>query len=184
MNISYWGFNQYIIQRALAAKNIQEAQKGIAFAAFLKLLMPVIVVLPGIAIFVLNPTLATPDHAYPEAMAMLPSGIKGLVFAALLAAIVSSLASMTNSISTIFTVDIYASFSSKKDENGKQHVGRKVQPLEHFLRHPMAKKAKLNRVEVMGLRFYTGPAVCSQKVCILFQVEPERSQSSLTEDFL
>ena len=127
MNISYWGFNQYIIQRALAAKNIQEAQKGIAFAAFLKLLMPVIVVLPGIAIFVLNPTLGTPDHAYPEAMAMLPSGIKGLVFAALLAAIVSSLASMTNSISTIFTMDIYASFSSKKDENGNRvMVGRVV----------------------------------------------------------
>ncbi len=127
MNISYWGFNQYIIQRALAAKNIREAQKGIAFAAFLKLLMPVIVVLPGIAIFVLNPTLATPDHAYPEAMAMLPSGIKGLVFAALLAAIVSSLASMTNSISTIFTMDIYASFSSKKDENGNRvMVGRVV----------------------------------------------------------
>ena len=127
MNISYWGFNQYIIQRALAAKNIHEAQKGIAFAAFLKLLMPVIVVLPGIAIFVLNPTLATPDHAYPEAMAMLPSGIKGLVFAALLAAIVSSLASMTNSISTIFTMDIYASFSSKKDENGNRvMVGRVV----------------------------------------------------------
>ena len=127
MNISYWGFNQYIIQRALAAKNIQEAQKGIAFAAFLKLLMPVIVVLPGIAIFVLNPTLATPDHAYPEAMAMLPSGIKGLVFAALLAAIVSSLASMTNSISTIFTMDIYARFSGKKDENGNRvMVGRVV----------------------------------------------------------
>jgi len=127
MNISYWGFNQYIIQRALAAKNIREAQKGIAFAAFLKLLMPIIVVLPGIAIFVLNPTLATPDHAYPEAMAMLPSGIKGLVFAALLAAIVSSLASMTNSISTIFTMDIYASFSSKKDENGNRvMVGRVV----------------------------------------------------------
>ena len=127
MNISYWGFNQYIIQRALAAKNIQEAQKGIAFAAFLKLLMPVIVVLPGIAIFVLNPRLPTPDHAYPEAMAMLPSGIKGLVFAALLAAIVSSLASMTNSISTIFTMDIYASFSSKKDENGNRvMVGRVV----------------------------------------------------------
>ena len=127
MNISYWGFNQYIIQRALAAKNIQEAQKGIAFAAFLKLLMPVIVVLPGIAIFVLNPTLATPDHAYPEAMTMLPSGLKGLVFAALLAAIVSSLASMTNSISTIFTMDIYASFSSKKDENGNRvMVGRVV----------------------------------------------------------
>ena len=106
MNISYWGFNQYIIQRALGAKSIDEAQKGIAFAAFLKLLMPVIVVLPGIAMFVLNADLTSPDQAYPSAMTLLPVGIKGLVFAALLAAIVSSLASMCNSISTIFTVDV------------------------------------------------------------------------------
>ena len=106
MNISYWGFNQYIIQRALGAKSVDEAQKGIAFAAFLKLLMPVIVVLPGIAMFVLNTDLASPDQAYPSAMTLLPVGIKGLVFAALLAAIVSSLASMCNSISTIFTVDV------------------------------------------------------------------------------
>jgi SSS family solute:Na+ symporter len=127
MNISYWGFNQYIIQRALAARSLQEAQKGIAFAAFLKLLMPVIVVLPGIAIYVLSPTLSVPDQAYPEAMTLLPSGIKGLVFAALLAAIVSSLASMTNSISTIFTMDIYASFSKKTDENSNRVlVGRIV----------------------------------------------------------
>jgi SSS family solute:Na+ symporter len=106
MNVSYWGFNQYIIQRALGAKSVDEAQKGIAFAAFLKLLMPVIVVLPGIAMFVLNADLASPDQAYPSAMTLLPVGIKGLVFAALLAAIVSSLASMCNSISTIFTVDV------------------------------------------------------------------------------
>ena len=127
MNVSYWGFNQYIIQRALAAKSVQEAQKGIAFAAFLKLLMPVIVVLPGIAIYVLSPTLSAPDQAYPEAMTLLPSGIKGLVFAALLAAIVSSLASMTNSISTIFTMDIYASFSKKAEDHGNRVlVGRIV----------------------------------------------------------
>ena len=127
MNISYWGFNQYIIQRALAAKSVSEAQKGIAFAAFLKLLMPVIVVLPGIAIFVLSPTLSTPDQAYPEAMTLLPSGFKGVVFAALLAAIVSSLASMTNSISTIFTMDIYASFTKKVGETSNQvMVGRIV----------------------------------------------------------
>ena len=120
MNISYWGFNQYIIQRALAAKSIKEAQKGIAFAAFLKLLMPVIVVLPGIAMYVLSPTLETPDQAYPSAMTLLPVGIKGLVFAALLAAIVSSLASMTNSISTIFTMDVYPSMV--KDENRRDPV--------------------------------------------------------------
>jgi SSS family solute:Na+ symporter len=115
MNISYWGFNQYIIQRALAAKSVDEAQKGIAFAAFLKLLMPVIVVLPGIAMFVLNPDLAAPDKAYPSAMNLLPLGIKGLVFAALLAAIVSSLASMCNSISTIFTMDVAPSLGMASD---------------------------------------------------------------------
>lgn len=126
MNISYWGFNQYIIQRALAAKSLHEAQKGIAFAAFLKLLMPVIVVLPGIAMFVLEPDLAAPDQAYPSAMTLLPVGIKGLVFAALLAAIVSSLASMINSISTIFTMDIYSSMVKEDRQANLVVVGRIV----------------------------------------------------------
>ncbi len=107
MNLSYWGFNQYIIQRALAAKSTQEAQKGIMFAAFLKMLMPLIIVLPGIAAAILAPDLAAPDRAYPTVMNLLPAGILGLVFAALIAAIVSSLASMMNSISTIFTMDLY-----------------------------------------------------------------------------
>ena len=107
MNISYWGFNQYIIQRALAAKNIREAQKGIVLAAFLKLLMPVIIVLPGIAAAALAPNLARPDEAYPHLMSMLPSGLLGLVFAALLAAIVASMGSKINSIATIFTMDVY-----------------------------------------------------------------------------
>ena len=126
MNISYWGFNQYIIQRALAAKSIKEAQKGIVFAAFLKLLMPVIVVLPGIAMYVLSPTLETPDQAYPSAMTLLPVGIKGLVFAALLAAIVSSLASMINSISTIFTIDVYPSMVKEENRGNQVVVGRVV----------------------------------------------------------
>ena len=126
MNISYWGFNQYIIQRALAAKSVAEAQKGIAFAAFLKLLMPVIVVLPGIAMFVLNSNLATPDEAYPNAMMLLPTGIKGLVFAALLAAIVSSLASMINSISTIFTMDIYPYVGGQRKGKERVLIGRVV----------------------------------------------------------
>lgn len=126
MNFSYWGFNQYIIQRALAAKNIQEAQKGIAFAAYLKLLMPIIVVLPGIAAVVLHPNLSAPDQAYPSMMALMPTGIKGLVFAALVAAIVSSLASMTNSISTIFTMDIYAKLKPGKAQRHYVHVGRIV----------------------------------------------------------
>ncbi len=127
MNLSYWGFNQYIIQRALAAKNAREAQKGIVFAAFLKLLMPILVVLPGIAAVVLIPDLSAPDKAYPETMKLLPVGLKGLVFAALIAAIVSSLASMTNSISTIFTMDMYKHF--KPAETSEKHlvnIGRTV----------------------------------------------------------
>jgi SSS family solute:Na+ symporter len=127
MNLSYWGFNQYIIQRALAAKDNREAQKGIVFAAFLKMLVPVLVVLPGLAAVVLAPELPTPDSAYPEVMKLLPVGIKGLVFAALIAAIVSSLASMTNSISTIFTMDVYAKLTgSGKSENHLVTVGRIV----------------------------------------------------------
>ncbi|NRA70413.1 MAG: sodium/solute symporter [Gammaproteobacteria bacterium] len=126
MNISYWGFNQYIIQRALAAKNLREAQKGIIFAAFLKLLMPVIVVLPGIAAFVLMPDLSPADKAYPTLMNLMPEGIKGLVFAALVAAIVSSLGSMANSISTIFTMDIYAYYRQGKSGKHYVKVGRIV----------------------------------------------------------
>lgn len=107
MNISYWGFNQYIVQRALAAKSIQEAQKGMAFAAYVKLCVPIIVVLPGICAFILAPGLDKPDSAYPEMMKLLPHGLLGIAFAALVAAIASSLSSMTNSVSTIFTMDIY-----------------------------------------------------------------------------
>jgi SSS family solute:Na+ symporter len=107
-NLSYWGFNQYIIQRALAAKSIAEAQKGVVFAAYLKLLMPVIVVLPGIAAVMLAPGLERPDQAYPTMLRYLPAGILGLVFSALVAAIIASTASKINSIATIFTLDIYA----------------------------------------------------------------------------
>ncbi len=107
MNLSYWGFNQYITQRALAAKSLPEAQKGILFAAFLKLLMPLIVVLPGIAAYVLQPDLAKSDMAYPEMMKLVPAGLLGICFAALIAAIASSISSMANSVATIFTMDIY-----------------------------------------------------------------------------
>jgi SSS family solute:Na+ symporter len=119
VNLNYWGCNQYITQRALGA-DLPTARKGILFAAFLKLLMPVIVVLPGIAAFVLNQkgyfnnnelTDATGavvgDKAYPSLLNLLPGGLKGLSFAALTAAIVASLAGKANSISTIFTLDIY-----------------------------------------------------------------------------
>ena len=109
-NISYWGFNQYIIQRALAAKTLDEAQRGVLFAAFLKLLMPLIIVVPGIAAVMLAPGLPKPDEAYPTMMRLLPPGLLGLVFAALIAAIIASTASKINSIATIFTLDLYAKF--------------------------------------------------------------------------
>ncbi len=124
MNLSYWGFNQYIIQRALAARNIGEAQKGMVFAAFLKLLMPVVVVVPGIAAVVLAPDLAKPDQAYPTMMKLLPTGVLGLVFAALVAAIVASLASKINSVATIFTLDFYAKSRPQSDQRQLVRVGR------------------------------------------------------------
>ena len=125
MNISYWGFNQYIIQRALAAKSIQEAQKGMAFAAYVKLFVPVIVVLPGICAAVLVPDLAKADQAYPEMMKLLPHGLLGIAFAALVAAIASSLSSMSNSVSTIFTMDIYKKIiNPQASEHKLVFVGR------------------------------------------------------------
>lgn len=117
VNLNYWGCNQYITQRALGA-TLPTARKGILFAAFLKLLMPVIVVLPGIAAFVLHQQgnfqtdmlqngELNPDKAYPVLLNLLPAGMKGLAFAALTAAIVASLAGKVNSIATIFTLDVY-----------------------------------------------------------------------------
>jgi len=126
MNLSYWGFNQYIIQRALAAKSVREAQKGIVFAAFLKLLVPVLVVIPGIAAFVLAPKLERADQAYPAMMAMTPPGVRGLIFAALIAAIVSSLGSMMNSIATIFTMDLYKPARPATSESRLVNIGRIV----------------------------------------------------------
>lgn len=124
MNVSYWGFNQYIIQRALAAKSTREAQKGIVLAAFLKLLMPVIIVLPGIAALILAPNLARPDEAYPHLMALLPSGILGLVFAALIAAIIASLGSKINSVATIFTMDLYRAMRPQTEQKTLVNIGR------------------------------------------------------------
>jgi solute:Na+ symporter, SSS family len=125
-NLSYWGFNQYIIQRALAAKSLAEAQKGVVFAAYLKLLMPIIIVLPGIAAVVLAPDLARPDLAYPTMMRLLPTGVLGLVFAALVAAIIASTASKINSIATIFTLDLYARRTAGSDADRAQSDERKL----------------------------------------------------------
>ncbi len=132
MHFAYWGFNQYIIQRALGAKSLDEAQRGIVFAAFLKLFMPLIIVVPGIAAYVLAQDaangleIARPDAAYPALMALTPEGIRGLIFAALIAAIVSSLGSMMNSISTIFTLDIYKPMRPTSSEHHLVTVGRSI----------------------------------------------------------
>ena len=125
-NLYYWGFNQYIIQRTLAAKSLEESQKGILLAAALKLIIPLIVVIPGIAAYVMIKDTAgfdtfKADNAYPWLLKLLPPGMKGLAFAALTAAIVSSLASMLNSTSTIFTMDIYKQYI-KPDATDKQTV--------------------------------------------------------------
>ncbi len=141
-NLYYWGFNQYIIQRTLAAKSLEESQKGILFAAGLKMIIPLIVVIPGIAAYVIIndpllmeklgesgmtnlPSLDQADKAYPWLMQFLPTGLKGVAVAALAAAIVSSLASMLNSTATIFTMDIYKQLINKNASESKTvNVGR------------------------------------------------------------
>ncbi|MBQ0021404.1 MAG: sodium/sugar symporter [Bacteroidales bacterium] len=138
-NLGYWGFNQYIIQKGLAAKNIDEAKKGLVFAGFLKILIPFIVVLPGICafyIFKMHPeyieqlqlkgAIERSDDAYPWLIRnFTPTGIKGLSFAALTAAIISSLASMFNSTSTLFTMDIYKKYINPNATDKKLvNVGR------------------------------------------------------------
>ncbi|NLD24428.1 MAG: sodium/solute symporter [Bacteroidales bacterium] len=142
-NIGYWGFNQYIIQKGLAAKSTKEAQKGLVFAAFLKILIPFIVVIPGVTAYVmynfpqdipglqqgyfdLAGNINVSDDAYPWLIRnFAPAGIKGISFAALAAAIISSLASMLNSTSTIFTMDVYKQHI-RKNATDKQlvRVGR------------------------------------------------------------
>ena len=141
-NLYYWGFNQYIIQRTLAAKSLEESQKGILFAAGLKMIIPLIVVIPGIAAYVIVndpnllaslgeagmanlPSADQADKAYPWLMQFLPTGLKGVAVAALAAAIVSSLASMLNSTATIFTMDIYKQLINKEASESKTvNVGR------------------------------------------------------------
>jgi len=129
-NLNYWGCNQYITQRALGA-DLKTARSGILYAAFLKLLMPVIVVLPGIGAYVLyqkgmfhagmlsHTGAVDVNKAYPNLMTLLPEGFKGIAFAALTAAIVASLAGKANSIATIFTLDIYKKAINKEADESK-----------------------------------------------------------------
>ena len=136
VNLNYWGCNQYITQRALGA-DLQTARSGILFAGFLKLLMPIIVVLPGIAAYVIHMKgglqtemldadgILNPDKSYPVLLNLLPVGLKGLSFAALTAAVVASLAGKVNSISTIFTLDIFKKkINTKASEKQLVRVGK------------------------------------------------------------
>lgn len=127
-NLFYWGCNQYIIQRALAAKNLKEAKRGLAFAGYLKLLLPLIVVVPGIVAYALEAPVTRGDEAYPWLLGeYVGTGFRGLAFAALVAAIVSSLASMMNSASTIFTMDLYRNYTDEEaSERTLVRIGRIV----------------------------------------------------------
>lgn len=144
-NLAYWGCNQYIVQRALGA-DLKTARKGILFAAFLKLLVPIIAVLPGIAMYVMHQNgmfqqemvdaagVLKPDHAYPTLMNLLPAGLKGVALAALTAAIVASLAGKANSISTIFSLDIYKKYFNKAASDRKLVItGRWVVIISMFI---------------------------------------------------
>ncbi len=138
-NLNYWGCNQYITQRALGA-SLPIARSGLLFAAFLKMLMPVIVVIPGIAVYYIireeipgisaadmltSSGVQDPNKAYPALLGLLPIGLKGLAFAALTAAIVASLAGKANSIATIFTLDIYKkAFNKAASERNLVNVGK------------------------------------------------------------
>lgn len=143
VNLNYWGCNQYITQRALGA-NLKTARGGILFAAFLKLMMPLIVVLPGIAAYVLykdhvfdsgaqDSLKENADNAYPILLNLLPSGFKGLSFAALTAAVVASLAGKANSIATIFTLDIFKKLSPNTPDHKLVNVGKITVVVAMFL---------------------------------------------------
>jgi len=137
-NLGYWGFNQYIIQKGLAAKSVDEAKKGLIFAGFLKILIPFIVVLPGICAYYMHENtdlmsnlqgqITVADDAYPWLIRnFTPTGIKGLSFAALTAAVISSLASMFNSTSTLFTMDIYKKYINRgASDRQLVNIGRLV----------------------------------------------------------
>jgi len=175
-NLYYWGFNQYIIQRTLAAKSLKEAQKGIMLAAVLKLVLPFIIVIPGIVAFVMNagPSGVTAETADPSFLnasggiindnaapwlikSFIPNGLKGLVLAALAAAIVSSLASMLNSTATIFTMDIYKPyFGPNKSEKHLVNVGRVTAALALVIAVMIAPQLKNLEQVFQYIQEYTG----------------------------
>ncbi|MCF7567501.1 sodium/solute symporter [Sabulilitoribacter arenilitoris] len=179
-NIAYFGCNQYIIQRSLAAKSIGEAQKGMVFAAFLKLFIPLIVVLPGIAAFVLDAGIDKPDEAYPWLLnSFIPSGFKGLAFAALIAAIVSSLSSMVTSASTIFTFDIYKPIFNKTATDTKLVVvGRIMSALSLLIAVLVAPLLSSLEQAFQFIQDFTGMVTPGIVVVFLFGLFWKKANSS------
>lgn len=167
-NLSYWGCNQYITQRALAAKNIDEAQKGLAFAGYLKMLLPLIVVIPGIAAFVLKADISKADEAYPWLLNnFVGTGLKGLSFAALIAAVVSSLSSMVNSASTIFTMDLYKPLlNPKSSEKQLVMIGRVVSVIVLLVSTIIAPSLKSLNQAFQFIQEFTG--LISPGIVVLF----------------
>jgi len=172
-NFGFWGFNQFIIQRGLAGKSIREAQYGVVFAGYLKLLIPLLVVIPGIAAFALGADLSKSDEAYPWLLNnIVPVGITGLAFSAIAAAAVSSISSIVNSTSTIFTIDIYKAHINK-NANDKRLVlvGRIVALISLIIATIVAPQLKTLDQAYQYIQEYTGfiyPGVFLIFFCGLF----------------
>jgi len=172
-NIGFWGFNQFIIQRGLAARNIKDARYGIVFAGYLKLLIPLLVVIPGIAAFALGAHLNKSDEAYPWLLRnIVPVGFSGLAFSAIAAAAVSSISSLVNSASTIFTMDIYKNHF-KKDASEKQlvFIGRVVALIALIIATAVAPQLSTLDQAYQYIQEYTGyiyPGVFLIFFCGLF----------------
>lgn len=165
LQLGYLGFNQYILQRALAAKDLREAQAGALFAAWLKLLMPVLLVLPGLAAWILYPGLEHPDQAYPAMMGLAPPGLRGLVFAALTGAAVAALSSLLNSIATLFTVNLYRPLFPASSEGKLLWVGRRSAVaallLSILLAYPLLGETEQSFQYMQNFASYLAPGVCA-----------------------
>ncbi len=172
-NFGFWGFNQFIIQRGLAGKSVKEAQYGVVFAGYLKLLIPLLVVVPGIAAFALGAELGKSDEAYPWLLNnIVPVGITGLAFSAIAAAAVSSFSSIVNSTSTIFTIDIYKNYINKNAPDKQLvFVGRIVALISLVIATIVAPQLKTLDQAYQYIQEYTGyiyPGVFLIFFCGLF----------------
>lgn len=157
-NLYYWGMNQYIIQRALAAKSLFEARKGVAFAAFMKLILPLIVVIPGIVAFGMDAPLEKGDQVYSWVLdRFIGPGFKGICFAAVIAAVGSSISSMVNSASTIFTLDLYKPYFSKGASEGQLvRVGKITAAIALLIGIAIAPQFKALESAFTFIQKYTG----------------------------